>query len=339
MKREIDIGMYHNYSRTTAAGVRALWRVGTLRQLTRPVYISGAPRSGTSWILETLEKAVFARRYWEPIKGLQVASGPVSRYTGGLRPTVLTPGENPEFQAFITRVLDNAPPLYPGQARSRKLGKGENLRRIAGAGITLVKFTAAQRALPWMAGVFANRGLVVLRNPLSLVASLKAMEQRPESCAERQVPNTIQHALREKFPRCAVLSQESFSKFDEVVLRACLDTILPVQCPHPVEGPLAYTFYEALVGDPTLFDAVIDWLGLGPFQQAPVAHAEPSATTRSDSNVVRGGDPNRSWQHRLDSEQVDRTLRIMEELGIDFYDAERDCTADHLTARGLRVIA
>ncbi|CAN0446138.1 unnamed protein product, partial [Laminaria digitata] len=225
------------------------------------------------------------------------------------------------------------------QARSRKLTKAENLARIGGASVTLVKFTAAQRALPWMAGRFANRGLVVLRNPLSLVASLKAMEPRPESWAERQVPNEIQPALREMFPNCELLSQKSFSKFDEVVLRACLDTILPVHSRGLADGPLAYISYETLIGDPTLFDVVIEWLGLAQFQRAPVAHAEPSATTRTDSNVARGGDPNRSWQHRLDSAQVDRILAIMENLGIDFYDAERDRTADYLAARGFRVIS
>jgi len=333
------LGSYHDYSKVTAIGVRTLWQLGTLQQRTQPVYISGAPRSGTTWVLETLERAVFARRYWEPIKGLQVARGPVARYAGGLRPTVLTPDENPDFQAFIARVLDNSAPLYPGQARSRKLGRAENLRRIGGAGVTLIKFTAAQRALPWMTGTFSNRGLVVLRNPLSLVASLKAMTQRPEGWAVQQVPNTIQTALCEMFPRCGLLSMDAFSQFDEVVLRACLDTILPVRSSHATEGPLAYISYEALTGDPTLFEAVIDWLGLAPFQQAPVEHTETSATTRADSNVARGGNPNLSWQHRLDVPQVDRTLAIMEELGIDFYDAERDRTADHLAERGFRVIS
>lgn len=56
-------------------------------------------------------------------------------------------------------VLGNAPPVYPGQARAPKQTRAENLRRIV--------------------ETFENPGIVLLRNPLSLTASLNAMEPRP----------------------------------------------------------------------------------------------------------------------------------------------------------------
>lgn len=322
-RKEINETLERMYQPSARRGIRAinlLWKVGTHRRKHPPVFISGAPRSGTTWVLETLEGALDVRRHWEPIKGLQADHGPISRYKGGLRPLVQSPDDNPHFQEFMHKVFDDSPPLFPGQARSRNFSKLENLKKIANPAATIVKFTAAQRAMSWVSETFDNRGVILLRNPLSLIASLKAMETREDGWTEHMVPHGVPSELRDRFPKVTALQNEIVKKFDEVAIRACLDTIMPVLASSSrSKGGIAYIDYESLVSDPSKFSDLLDWLGLEAFQHNAIDPTRPSTTTRGDSNVSRGGNPNLSWQHRLSTDEVDRVLQIMDQFGIDFY--------------------
>ncbi|MGB3167690.1 MAG: hypothetical protein WBA68_13035 [Alteraurantiacibacter sp.] len=311
---------------------RAAWKLGTARQDRKPVFISGPPRSGTTWVLETLERALTARRYWEPIKALQAAHPPISAYHGGLRPLMPHPAQHPQLVPFLADIMNNGVPLSLGQARNTELGQAANLARIASAPVTILKFTAAQRLVPWLGRTFDNRGFVLLRNPLALVASLKAMEPRGADWSANIVPLYLPDELRARFAEIPLMQKREVPKIEEVMVRACLDTVMPLS---DEQGAATCTFvtYESLYADSALFDALIERLGCSDIQAAPVDTGRPSGTTRAESNVVSGGDATQSWRHRLTGEEIARTLETMQAFGIDFYSADGECDEERLQAR------
>ena len=321
-----------------AAPFAALWQLGSIRQNIAPVFISGPPRSGTTWVLETLERALGARRYWEPIKALQARTPPVSAYYGGLRPLMPSAEQHPRLEPFLRDIFANAVPLSSGQTRNLSLGRLENLQRLVTAPVTILKFTAAQRLVPWLGRTFDNRGFVLLRNPLALVASLKAMEPRDSDWSANEVPLDLPAELRARFAEVPLMQRETVAKIDEVIVRACLDTVMPL---GDAEGPAMTPFvtYESLYADNAIFDALIEVLGCSAIRRADVDAGKASSTTRAESNVVKGGDANQSWKHRLTAGEIDRTLAAMQAFGIDFYSDASECDENKLVDRfGIKLV-
>lgn len=325
-------------SRSPLAGplatvTRAAWRVGARRRRP-PVYVSGAPRSGTTWLLETLEDLLPARRHWEPIRGLQESLRPAHARYGGISPAFATDDDLPLLRRFLIDALADTPPAAPHRMHAPKLGRLGSLVRLATAEVSILKFTEAQRLLPWIVRTCPNPGVVLLRNPLAVVASVPGMERWPAGANAEPVTLAFDDGTLAQFPELAEVQGTTVSRIEEVAWWIVLDTLAPLRDGR-CRDDLAFVAYEALVRDEGLFFAVADALGCGDLIRRRSVPRRPSDTTIADSNVVRGGDPTQSWRHRLQPWEIATVARVMARLGIDFYDSDGGYHPHALARRGL----
>lgn len=301
---------------------RLAWYFGSARQNLSDIKIlTGPPRSGTTWLLELLETFPGSRRIWEPFDPFGVPQGLVRQHANfglGLRP-YLEVGKN---FAPITEFLDN---LFNGRVYDSRLMTGrhkrsrlEQLQRLSGGNATFIKFCRAQRLLPWLNSQFDVRTVLVMRNPLAVVAS-----QLNEGGFQHQYIGdehpVICDRIKRRWPDLAKYA-ESLRHLDEKLTATwCFDYLVPLTDWKYCDKSILVTF-EDLVGSPAeevrrLEEHYSIKLPPAVFERL----VRPSATTVQDSNVRTQKDPRDSWRHRLSKEQVRRILGVVEQFGLTFY--------------------
>jgi hypothetical protein len=184
-----------------------------------------------------------------------------------------------------------------------------------------LKFTGGQRLLPWIVRHCDNPGVVLLRHPLALVASIRAMEAWSPATSNEPVTLDFDAATLAAFPELEKCAGVQVSRLEHAAYWVCVDLLFPLR-DHLCRERLAFAPYEALSADPRLFERIVSLLGLHMISTDADIHGRPSATTLADSNVRRGGDPRTSWRHRLTDAERATILRVMNELGLDFYGAD-----------------
>ena len=58
------------YSVPVETLLKHAWEIGTWRNRPTCFFISSPPRAGSTWVLEAIERHVYARRHYEPVRGL-----------------------------------------------------------------------------------------------------------------------------------------------------------------------------------------------------------------------------------------------------------------------------
>ncbi len=311
---------------------RLAWRLGSHR---RPAvaFVSGPPRSGTTWVLEVMEELLAARRHWEPLNHLQHRLGGPSPAFGGERPHLAADAALPALEAFVRGVLAGGAPTAAHQMRNPRLGRLANLHRLATADVTLVKFVFAQRLLPWIARATDVRGVVLLRHPFAVVASMKAYAGRSADWGRETVEVVFDPALCRLCPGLETYRGRRVRRIEAYALDVAIDTLVPL-ADAACRERFVFAAYETLTADPGRFHDIARALDLGGrLREGPIAN-RPSATTRADSNVLHGGDPNASWRRRLAADEVAAIAGVMAALGLDDYDSEGRIRVDRLARRG-----
>ena len=323
-------------SRLTGALMHRFWDRGSQKSTHRPVFLSGSPRSGSSWSLETLEAILPARRHWEPVKGFQHEIGYRNGPFGGIRPWIDGEDDLPELQWRLREsLMGERPPAQVSRMYNPKEGVSGTLRRVLSPGVTILKFTAAQRLLPWIVGNIDCQGAMIVRNPLSIVASAKKMGSRVEGWGGLRSEERNDPALLQRFPAAAALEAEDLTNIRYLAIRTCLDLMVPLQDENCLKS-LVVVPYESLTIEPSLFLAIASELGLGELLETDTVPVRPSATTVGDSNVLKKGNPNLSWQHRLEPWEIDQVQRVMDAFGINFYGESPECDLSRLKATGVQ---
>ncbi len=299
---------------------RSLWSGSKDMDQHRVAYISGSPRSGTTWVAEMVEGISGSRRFFEPCKGFfqkhQTDFG--SRVKGGYTPHIGS-GEQEEaaLAAYIKAISKGEPPAQATRAFDPNRGVIENLRRIRRADCTLLKFTKMQRCVPWMSFNVDLRGAVIMRNPLSTVSSM--MRNAPNGYKADIDVLRFSNALLEILPGLSDFHGKEATRLQRLTVMVCLDMLVPLRSPL---GPFQPVFvnYDDLCEKPELFRDLVLALGLDVENPDRIAMSKkPSSTTKAHSNVLRGGDPRTSWKRNLTDEDVATIESISERLGVDFY--------------------
>lgn len=281
------------------------------------VFIAGTPRSGTSWLLETVERMTKVRRHWEPLKVWLDQRGEATNGPDGSRPLLGGDDEGGEVGRFLLNLLEGAPPQTLWQMIDEWAGLLSSIGRARRADATVVKFTVAQRCLPWISRHSPARGLVVLRHPLSLASSM----YRNAEVQDAPQPWRADDGLLRRLPVLARYHGRSLDRLSRLALSACID----LSCSTDIgsEGRVMIAPYEWLVGDAEITGRAIAHLGLELTAQLSTAElAQPSMTTKAYSNINVGGDPRDNWKRVLTADQIHAVLTIMADLGIDYYTAD-----------------
>jgi len=129
------------------------------------IYISGSPRSGTTWLGDILAAAGCACRIHEPI--LRIRRTPEGMRLGlTFRPFVDPEIEWPEVEDFLFKLLSGKRPEFAARGSNNTVVELLRCKRL------VVKFITMNRMLPWMVRRFPTRPpILILRHPCAVVAS------------------------------------------------------------------------------------------------------------------------------------------------------------------------
>ena len=321
------------------ATLRPLWWLGWPLQEGPPILISGSPRSGSTWLLEALERHFRARRNWEPLDGIEQHLGStVTNRRFGLRPYIGREETDHPLAAMLLGIVDGDAPRQWRRAWNPGLGPARNLSRIADARRTVVKFTEAQRSLPFVARHRDNKAVVILRNPLSVTASALTFTGKRDFAAEppagpvpevRRLPANL---LRD-FPVLEKYADRPMTRAEYIGLSTCIDMLVPLSDPE-CRRKYCFVAYSTLKGDLTRFDDVVRYLGdergLTPNHKAYLQR--PSHRARAVSALTH---KDAAWKDRLSPAEIDQIIAIMADLGIDWFGAEQGLDAGRLAGHGL----
>ncbi len=300
---------------------KPLWINSTSKaKLPQPVFISGPPRSGTTWILETLETMLNARRHWEPIKGFEqdffkTQDKPLRG--GGYRPQIFNATDLPELQSFIHDVMNDGCPTHIARLKNPNLSPFANLTRLSNANVTIVKFTASQRLIPWLGSQFENRGLNILRNPIATISS--QIKNRPPNYKDNLSIARFNEQTLSRYSFLKPFYNKEISRELRLAINVCIDFCIPLHDQNTYEHH-AYLAYEDLIDRPELFTVIPNfWTLSDHVQNIQVDSTKPSSTTKAGSNVLVGGDPRLSWKKTISDELLFTIRELMDNFGIDCY--------------------
>ncbi|MDP1986323.1 hypothetical protein [Phenylobacterium sp.] len=294
-----------------------------------------------------LEHMTDARRHWEPINYYlyDLDYDRVDDAMGWMRPNSEHLDGGGPMAAEIRRVLAGGAPRRPVMARVRSLGSRRSLQRIASAPATLIKFVFLQRALDWVARETVNEGVVLLRNPLAVVASQLNHPFTQEGVAKQHPQWTdeviakahpiVSPADLSTWPHLANLLKRELSREERIAVTACLDIAVPLASEH-ARSRFAFASYEGLVASPESFGRLAASVGLKVRRLPRDVVDKPSRTTAGDSNVLSERDPRLSWKSRLSEEATDQVLAIMRGFDLHMYSTSPDIDLSALKSFGLR---
>ena len=283
------------------------------------IILSGAPRGGTTWLMEILEtlsgyKSIFEpfHREWYPeVKLLNLPP----------RPYLPSHKEHKELKNYLQKV-------FTGQVPSPKyrITPAEIYRRFTATKV-IVKFIRANRLLPWIVNNFQVRGTYFLiRHPCAVISSQLETGIRGYF-TPKNIPLKKEVTLQEASQIPQIREDEWLMKklrtieSQEEVLATIwsLDNYIPLS--YLSEYPDAwYTIvYEKLVTD---FDneikKIFEYINEEVPEKAYEKFKRPSKTTYDKSYL---GTPRQllKWKKKLSEHQVKNILKVVHWFGLDFY--------------------
>lgn len=284
------------------------------------IVIVGAPRSGTTLMLEVLHKTDGYKAVNEP---LQV------RYAGeklgfGHR-TFLEPGQDaPTQRAYLEAVCTGqlgagAPWMFTSPSHVGRCVEHATRRRL------VVKFCRLNRMLHWFARHFEVRGIVyVVRHPCAAVSSMLkhgAWERTLQRKGEAGFPLDITALPAPVQERFRPILEGVETQEEALAAMWCLDNYIPLL--HYDEHPWIMAPYERLVmqGEGEL-RRIAHALGVRVNDRMVRGLDQPSISARGQLKK----DPEvqlSKWRAHLSERQIDNIMRIVNGAGLSsLYDTE-----------------
>lgn len=298
--------------------VRPLWSMGTLRMASKhTVIVMGSPRSGTTWLLEMIERATGARRIWEPFFIPHNEELGEVNFGLGSRPYLEPEIDHVPLRRHLERLLEGRDVTIGAATGTHRYSRLELARRLVFAPATVIKFCRLQRLLPWLLDRADVPVIMLIRHPLAVVAS---MLQHPAWSDEevRRLHPIICDRIRKKYPELAKHAEQLVHLDAKLAATWAFDYLVPLARWDRLDSAYLVT-YENLVRSGTdILQSVLDHLEISGDAEAAEMH-QPSASTRGDTNVTAGGDPLETWKRRLGNEQIQRILDVVRGFDIRVY--------------------
>jgi len=292
------------------------------------ILVTGAPRSGTTWVGRTLCLGGDVGEIYEPFN-------PQSREWRWFDP--------PEFYLYLDESND-APYVDTVQSMSqwryplaRRLRAGDGRRAVrawaaavrhrrAGCGV-LVKDPIALMSAPWLADRFGYRPLVVVRHPAGFVSSLLRVGWTPQFGSWLRQPRLMETLLapwREEIERTQRADLDAIES-GALFWRVCAGVVLAFRRQHP---DWTVVRHEDLAADPVAqFRRLYAQFGLDWSDEVAGRISEQSAG--DNPAEITGGvqhglqRDSRSvaaiWRERLTDDQVATVRDIVGDVADEFY--------------------
>ena len=286
------------------------------------VYLAGAPRSGTTWIMEIIEAIGNYRVVFEPF--FNVFYPEVDRYISKIYDPIyrlyLPPeSENPELEEYVLRVLNGKVAGF-WYSRPRRILR--NIRWIT-ADKVLVKDVWTTRLLPWITRKFGNvtkNFILLLRHPCAVI------ESQMRTCIGNPLCYTSDHIVREyvlrHFHRLEWREELDARSISRVIREGTPKELLAViwsmdyYIPLRLGGSFNLLFYEDLVFKPEdTMERLMRSLNLN-FKKIKYLRRN-SPTTKEPSKNIR--DYALKWTERFTKEEIERILSVINLFSLTFY--------------------
>jgi hypothetical protein len=281
--------------------------------------IFGSIRSGSTWLAEIVSSIDGYLQIFEPLHPAYVKemSGQNLEKNRYVPVDKEWPFGNDIFNRIISGKLVNAWIL--SQVTVRDIIRGRRL---------VVKVVRGNLLLEWYArNVAVLQPALVIRHPCAVIASHLNKKWQPDKRALLGNPYFDQYPeIRE---RCMALSEPE----EVAALAWCTRYHAPLMSSKPY--PFILVCYESLVrnGEREVTRLADAW-DIPDKDKLLARLSVPSDTSTSSSQVVKGKDPLAGWCNRLNDDQVNNILSVLEIFGMDFYSAELEPDYDRLAAFG-----
>jgi hypothetical protein len=275
----------------------------------QPILVTGAHRSGTTWVGRILASSPDTTYLHEPFHldhdpGLCAARFPYWF-------TYVCEENEAPYLAPIARMLDTARRDGPGA------GSGPRHRR------PLIKDPIAVFSAPWLARRFETRNVVLIRHPAAFAGSLKERGWTHPFAHFLLQPLLMRDQLEPFAGDILRFAREERDVVDQAALlwKVIYATILRYRERHP---DWIYLRHEDLSKDPVEgFHAVFDQVGLefsAETERAIVTHsfARTAAGLRRDSRANID-----TWKQRLTGAEIERVRAAVAGVSGEFY-ADRE---------------
>ncbi len=278
------------------------------------VILTGAPRSGTTWLAETLSAATGYPIFWEPFTptydNQHVLNIPEFRRVYQSRK-----GNSQSLKRYLLRV-------FCGAVVNPTTVQKCSLFHVAFPKGWIIKCIHATMLVPWLNCVFPQlKPIIIVRHPCAVIAS-----QMRWGWWEDWKRYTGEDLMRCYAP--VINDIENFSvdlarlkTFEEILAAVwCFDYVLVLQ--HPNDKNLLLSYEELLTrGEKTLLTIIqhIDILKIGYRARKAVERLSVPSATRSDL-LLSGKSPLLYWREVLSADQVRRIMGVVRGFGISLYD-------------------
>lgn len=286
------------------------------------ITVFGVPRGGSTWVAELLLETPGANVIWEPLAGHRTAHLGV-----GWRPYVPEEVDWPEGARFLEETLT-------GRYVDGLVLTHSNIGSLLRTKRWIVKFCRGNRLLPWMVRHLDLRPpIYVVRHPCAVVSSMLrygAWSHLAPRFPVEEVPHGHLRQLME--PYLSILTEVS-SLEERLAATWCLDNLVPLRHPDNNRSWITVSYEGLVVRGEAELERIWDRLGLPCPAGARAKLTKPSATTRTGSPILEGGNQLAGWKRHLKPAQIDAILRVVDAFGMtDVYD---DALEPHYTRLGI----
>ncbi|MEF8848947.1 MAG: sulfotransferase domain-containing protein [Candidatus Thermoplasmatota archaeon] len=286
-----------------------IWYLGSIANNPQNVVLTGSPRSGTTWFLETLESSLDSRRMWEPFREN-------TKNGMGRRPYLKVDESNQTIELFLEKIFEGEEVKYIGR-NNFPFSKLEWLKSVFFADYTIFKFCRAQRLLPWLNQNFNVKSILIMRHPLAVVASQIFHQAFTEENTDHPM---VSKKILNDFPRLGKFAL-NLDRFEEKLAASwCFDYLIPLENWNLCNNTMLVTYEQMITNPAEELNRIGDFLGVEVPDDVYLNLSRPSQTTVDDSNVKnKNKSPLTTWKERLSQEEINNILAVLEKFEIDFY--------------------
>jgi hypothetical protein len=279
----------------------------------RPVFITGAPRCGSSWVGEILGNCTTTRYVYEPFNHRWV---PALR---GHLPHFTYLNEQSPIPSVVQQTAENA---FLGLQSWKQLARAAYRRywvvATRSAKRVVIKDPTASLMSAWVARQFDAQVLFVMRHPCGFASSLDALSWKLGVDRLLRQDALMQDHLE---PFRVVLSQARNDKW--LTRGAIWASIHLVYAEQMKDHPdwLLYK-YEDICNDPAkLYKSIAQKLGMELSDQTLEKIHSLSATNSADPGSTRRNSKIMPdiWRQRMSPGEVDAVMGVVDEFGIEHY--------------------
>jgi hypothetical protein len=270
------------------------------------VFIAGAGRSGTTWVMELVNANRDHRVVFEPF-----ASHRVRALRGFPREPYIRPDDrDPEVVAHIDRIVSG---------RYRSWWTDQHNRTFV-CRKRLIKAIRANLCLGFIRRRYPRMPIILLvRHPC---AAVRSMVRLGYGSYPMDVFSDQAELVEDHLAPYLDLLRSTEDSFDQRVLRWCIQH--KVMFSQLTEGDVHLMFYEELCTDPSRsFAQMCSYLGRPYDHNMRKAVHRPSRLSADHSEILGGSASPDAWREGVSAQQAERAMGFLETFGLgDLYSSE-----------------